>query len=416
MNRRYVAAFAVCVPLAIGCAFLAWRIFTLGAADHWAIAAPARALSWRSNAPDALDQAAEDQFAAGHLLPAQRLAKLAIAAYPLDGTGYRVLARIADRTGDGRRALQLFRIAAIRSSRDASVHATLADDALKAGDIDAALRQFDLLMQLAPSTQPDVLPRLVALAESPAVDPALIRMLAKQPPWRGQFLWTLAGQGRDPATVARIFRALQAAGSTALSVQERQYWIGRQIGDHDWSSAHAQWASTVPVAQRSALGNLFDGNFEFAADGNGFGWRITPVAGAEVRTAALPAGGTGNALTIEFTGMRTPATGIAQLLALTPGHYLLHGRAQAIDLDSERGLQWALLCAEGQQQTLMTTPALTGNQPWRAFATPFEVPEQQCGGQWLRLEVAPPYRIGGRAAYANLGVDRIPAAAAPNPP
>ena len=408
MNRRHVAAIAVCFPLAVGFVFLAWRIFTLGLADYWAIAVPARALVWRSQQPDALNQAAEEQLAAKNYVPAQRLARSAIAAYPLDGTGYRVLAEIADRAGDRKRALQLWRITSTRSPRDLTTHGKLAEYALKAGNVDEALHQFDLIMRLKPAIEHDLLPRIVKLAEFPEADPALVRILAKRTPWRSQFLSTLAGHAHDSAAVSRIFGALQ--DSTSLSAEERQYWIDRQINDHDWTSAYVDWVSTLPVAERSALGNLFDGHFKFPASGTGFGWRISPVAGVDVRTVALSSE---NALMVEFAGMRTPSAGIEQLIVLSPGHYVLRGRAQANGLDTERGLQWILTCAEGQQ-IIMTSPLLVGSQPWREFATPFEVPGDRCGGQWLRLQVGAPYMIGGRAGYANLSVDRETEAAGPS--
>ena len=407
MIARYRVAIAFCAPLAIAFAFLGWRILALGLADHWALTAPSRALAWRPQHPDALNQAAEEQFAAKHYVPAQRLARLGVAAYPLDGTGYRVLAEIADRAGDTQRAWQLFRIASIRSPRDLTTHAKLAEYALKAGDVYEGLHQYDLIMRLEPATQRNLLPRIAKLAEFPEVDPVLVRILTQRPPWRSEFLSTLAEQARDSAAVARIFSALQSQDSTSLRAQERQSWIDRKIRDHDWMSAYVDWVSTLPVSQRSALGNLFDGSFNFPPTGTGFGWRISPVAGVDVRTVALSSS---NALMLEFAGMRTPSAGIEQLLVLSPGRYVLRGRAQANELATERGLQWVMMCAEGQQ-TIGVSPLLVGSQPWHAFAVPFEVPADRCGGQRLQLQVGAPYMIGGRAGYAELSVDRIPESA-----
>ena len=40
-------------------AFVAWRVLTLGLADHWAESDPARALRWRGDHPEALIRLAE---------------------------------------------------------------------------------------------------------------------------------------------------------------------------------------------------------------------------------------------------------------------------------------------------------------------------------------------------------------------
>lgn len=411
MNRRLVVTNVFYSLLVFVSALFAWRIFTLGLADYWAVSVPVRALYWRSNHPGALSQAAQDQMAAKNYSPAQGLARLGIAAHPLGGTNYRVLAGIADVSGDSALASRLLRIASIRSPRDSPVHGRLAIDALKHGDIDEALHQFDLIMRLAPTVQADLLPRMAALAALPAADPAFVRILAKRPSWRQDFLQILASQARAPDAVARIFSRLQVADPQSLSDEERTYWISRQIRDHDWSSAYVAWVASLPGSYRRALGNVFDGNFVFPPTDSGFGWQMPAVAGAMIETVAAPAGASGNALVIEFDGFHMLFHDVSQLLVLSPGSYVLRGKAKADALDTGRGLQWVLSCAEGPQTVLASSPLLIGTQAWTDFAIPFIVPGNQCGGQTLRLQMGAPDRVSGRASYAALGVDKVPAAA-----
>jgi hypothetical protein len=161
------------------------------------------------------------------------------------------------------------------------------------------------------------------------------------------------------------------------------------------------------------LGNLFDGRFAFPASDSGFGWRMLPVPGVQSTTTALA--GSGHALTLAFEGMRVATTGVMQRMALDPGTYVLRGKARADALATGRGLQWMLACAEGHQQVLASSPVLIGSQGWHEFQVAFDVPSDDCGGQWLRLQPAVPDQIDGRAAYAELAVERLPSSV-PAPP
>src|SRR6478735_3998604 len=99
--------------LAIALLLVAWRVFTLGLANSFAKSnRPAAALAWRPEHAEALLKRAESRQRGGQGQQAQALAHAAIAAAPLDGRGYRVLALEADKTGDQAQAKALHVIAA----------------------------------------------------------------------------------------------------------------------------------------------------------------------------------------------------------------------------------------------------------------------------------------------------------------
>src|SRR5678815_3574378 len=75
--------------------FAAWRIVSLAIADFYADSDPARALQWRPAHPDAVLMLAEKNVAGRKFDAAEALAKRALAANPLDGRAYRVLADAA---------------------------------------------------------------------------------------------------------------------------------------------------------------------------------------------------------------------------------------------------------------------------------------------------------------------------------
>ena len=408
MNNRIHAVRIVIGSFVLLAVAIVWRILTLGLADLWATSVPERALFWRPDHPDALRQAAEEQINVRGFAAASVLARRGIQAYALDGRNYRDLAFIADSRGDMPQALRLFRIAAKRSPRDLLTHQKLAEYALKSNDVDQALQQFDLIMRLDWTVRPGLLPHMVRLAEFPDTESAFVTALAQQPQWRWQFLQMLANQARDPGTVDRLYRRLDSVSGQPLSADEMSAWVNRQIRDGHWEQAYIAWVSSLPTSQRSALGNVFDGDFAFPPSNGGFGWQMTTAAGADVRTAAMAYTGSGKILAIEFDGANMTFRNVSQLMVLSPGQYILRGRAKADVLDTGRGLQWVLTCAEGQQQILASSPLLIGTQPWRDFAVAFEVPSSLCGGQWLRLQMGAPDRISGHAAYSALSVERAP--------
>lgn len=405
------------VPLSIGLAgaiAIAWRILSLGLADYWAPFSPERALAWRPSHGEALEQDAEQQLAAHRIAEARKLAIQSVEASPLDGRGYRIVAATADVHEDQRSARRLLEIAALRSPRDLPTHMKLAEYALKSGDIDQALHQLDLVLRIQPDTQNELLPRMAAIAEMPVTTPALVRMLSRNPPWRTAFLQRLTTQARHSESVSRIYRRLQADHAQTIPAEEMGFWIDRLIREHDWSTAYVAWASSLPEAEQSSLGNIFDANFIFPPSGNGFGWRITPAAGADVHTIKSAVDGAGAALAIEFNAANLAFRDVSQLMVLSPGRYVLRGRAQSNGLDTARGLQWVLTCAEGSPQVLASSPLLVGTQPWSDFSVAFEVPPSLCGGQWLRLQMGAPDRISGHAAYTKLSVERVPDVQLPN--
>ena len=392
--------------MALLAAAILWRIVTLGLADFWAVSAPDRALSWRPDHPDALRQAAESRLNAHDYAAANALAKSAIQAYALDGRNYRVLGLIADLHGDALHAALLFQIAAKRSPRDLLTHQKLVEYALKSENIDQALLQFDRILRLDGGN--DLLPRMVRLAEFPVTESAFVRTLAQQPHWRTRFLQMLASQAHDPDAVDRIYGSLDSTSDAALSAEERAAWIDRQIRDRNWQQAYTTWASSLPASQRVALGNVFDGDFAFLPGNDSFGWQMPAAAGTDVRTVATAHPGSGKILAIEFDGVNLMFRNVSQQMVLSPGRYVLRGKSQSDALDTGRGLQWVVTCAEGQQQILVSSPLLVGTQPWRDFAVAFEVPQSLCGGQWLRLQMGAPDRISGHAAYAAMSVERAP--------
>jgi hypothetical protein len=142
-----------------------------------------------------------------------------------------------------------------------------------------------------------------------------------------------------------------------------------------------------------------------------FDWELSQVRGAVTEVAASPAGGSGKAQRIVFSGTRVAYRHAAKLVVLQPGTYELGGTVSADDLKTARGMRWRIACAEGEGAQIAETDAHAGTFPWRGFAVTFTVPSTGCRAQRLRLEldqrVTPEQQASGTFWSDNLAVRRV---------
>jgi len=365
--------------------FAAWRILSLAMADFHAGSDPARALGWRPDHPAALLRLAEKQVASGNFDAAAALARRALAADPLDGRAYRVLADVARGQGDRDLQRTLIALAVRHAPRDIAARAWAAQNALERGDAAAAFSHYDRILRVAPQAQATIFPVLAGLAAMPGARDALVSVLAGQPPWRASLLGYFAGNTPSADDLPPVFEALRASGG--LSPEENAALVGRLVRDRRWDQAFVAWAGGLSAAQLAALGTPVDPGFEDATPPGGpFEWNFGRVAGVDAGIRSLP-DAKGHALRVEFQGRRSAFRDVRQLLLLPPGTgYQLQWRSRLDGLQAARGLRWTLTCADGPAGTILATEPSAGSSPWRQHAAAFDVPPD-CPAQWLVLEL-----------------------------
>lgn len=388
----------------------AWRVLSLGLADHGARSQPDAALRWQPNHSVALIEAAE-QLATQGGDPARSgaLARAALRANPLEGRAYRVLGQLAESNGDEQAAVRLYEIATMRSPRDLATHVWLEGHYLSTGRVMQALQHIDLFLRIVPKHYQQQQAVMWALASLPQAHLALADMLGTHPPWRQDFMARICGvAGNSAASIAPLMTRLRLAPG-GLEERELSPWIECLNRDRRWGEAYLTWVAALPADRQKELANLFNGGFEREPSGMGFDWRFTQVPGAFIER--LPTAGAGGkvALRVSFEDRRVSFQHVRQMLALPPGRYRLDGRARAEGLRSERGLVWSVTCADDGKPVASTDP-LAGVSPWRPFSVSFELPPGSCGGQWLQLSVpariAAEQRIGGRAWFDDMRIIR----------
>ena len=365
--------------------FAGWRILTMAIADFYAESDPARALQWRPAHPEALLMLAEKNVAGRRFDAAEALAKRALAANPLDGRAYRVLADVASARGDRERQQALIALAVQHAPRDIAARAWAAQIALERGDAAAAVAHYDRILRVAPGAQAEVFPVLAALTATPGAREATVSRLAEQPPWRTAFLRYLASTAPTADDLPPVFEGLRARGG--LSADENAALVGRFVRDRRWEQAFVAWAGALSAAQLSALATPVNRGFEEQAPPSGpFEWKIGRVPGVDAGIHPSP-DGQGHALRIEFQGRRSAFRDVRQLLLLSPGRgYRLQWRSRFDGLEASRGLRWTVTCADGTAGVILATEPSAGSSPWRTHAVAFDVPAD-CPAQWLTLEL-----------------------------
>lgn len=385
MQKRTLVFYAIALLIV----FIAWRVLSLGLADHYAISNPARALFWRSNHPEALLHMAEQQLEKKHWSEAKLLAKRAILANPLDGQALRVLAQAEEAQGHANIALALFKKASILAPRDKYTHSWLLDYALKNKQAEIAVQHLDALLRLQPSLLEKLQVQANALAVNPATQAYMVKALSKSPPWRSPFLKNFSKAQLPLDSMSNLFNGVSQHSS--LELAEYQPWLKRLIDEQRYMQAYVSWANMIPMPQRSSLGNVFDGSFEIPQEEQQgqFAWMTKPIKGARMYWVSGVGQKGENAFYVEFEGDRTKFANLQQMLALPAGKWRLSYQAKANRLDTSRGLVWRINCMN-DGIILAESEPMRGMFNWKEMQLDFEVPEQ-CTGQILTLMI--PARI-----------------------
>jgi len=298
------------------------------------------------------------------------LAREALAARPIDGRAYRVVALAEDNP-------RLLSVANMRWPRDPMTLAALTDRALAAGDIAGGLTHFDALLRIAPGLRAEMLPLLMPHLHDARVRDALVDRLAQDPPWRISLLAALREDTAPAADADALLAALAKRAPPDEDTVRTRIAVLDRAGHY--AEARRAWLATVVPAHADTT-FVFDGTFDQSDLQGGYGWRIDDVPGVVVEYASDARKDRGAALSLEFADRAVSSTGVRQMLALPPGRYRL--QSAALDqVASERPFEWRIACREGAPIARLP---LERTGAWATQSMDFEVPPD-CAGQSLVL-------------------------------
>ncbi len=403
---RWRHRFAPGVSVAFGVALAAY-VLALGVADLFSVSRPGLSLALDAGRTDARLALATQAFARQppDLEKTRAHARAALARDPLASPALTILGRAAEEAGDVATAEKLMKLAVATASRDVFAHAWMLAHEAGAENWVAAVARLDWILRVTPQARYDsVFPVVAPFFDSPNFVGPLGAVLAAGPPWRGSMLSYLTRLRGNTRALWALFTELQS-GPLPPSGREMAPYLNRLVSEGWFDQAYLAWLTHVPAERLANDGLLFNARFLYPIENMPFDWTIAQSPGVLVRVE----GGRGNReLNADFFGTRIASSIINHLLMLPPGEYRFSGRERAQNLETERGLRWRLFCVEGQEASLLETPFLSGDQPWRTFSFDFNVAET-CRVQKLQLElparVALESVIAGAASFAALGIE-----------
>ena len=391
--------------------FLAWRIFSHGAADLLAANEPQTALFWEDVNPAALTILAQEQLAKNdeaHSRAAANYAARLVSRDPLAPGALSLYGMATARLGEVERAERIFHVAAAHLPIDLVAHSWLYDRALAKGELLAALAELDILLRGRPFMTPQIGPSVEALIGANTQGEAGFgRLLSTSPPWRSSFLAYLSSNLKDVDALVRLFGQLQTSVAPA-TVDEMRPYLDRLVREGRFDQAYLGWLNHLPADRLSHLGLLYNDRFQYPVSNLPFDWSILPVSGASVEVASEEKE---PFLNVEFYGARVSFAHVRHLLMLPPGKYVFSGSASTENLDNERGLRWRIYCVADPAGSLATTELLKKTTPSHLFRVPFSVPPTGCAAQELVLEIpartALETEVSGSARFSTLSVGNL---------
>jgi tetratricopeptide (TPR) repeat protein len=395
---------------AVAGGWLAWRVVTLGMADHQAeeLKNPAAALNRDAHHPGAnlalglREHAQNPDAARAHL-------QAAIAANPAEGRTYAALGRLLETRGEMDRARTAMETAARLSPQRSDVQQEVAAYWMRQGNLDRALQHWNTVLRHRPDLHAQILPELLQLAAAPVHHAAFMSLLKQPVPWWPAFFMAATRQAPTADTVRVLFN-LQQGGPNAASPDMLRAYLGRLQKEGAWLEAWFVWLNSLSKEQIGKLGHLYNGGFEVPLTNLGFDWIVQKHPAVSLDTASTYDTSGERALRVSFRGLRIKFEHLHQYLMLPPGDFTLQGRVRPDNLQAPQGMQWALYCV-GSDTPLAVSDRVRGSEPWTRFRTAFSIPPVGCPVQMLRLELAGTIRLDfdaiGTVWYDNLAIEQV---------
>ena len=363
--------------------FLCWRIIAVNSANYFANNDDIAAAQWTDNHADAiLMQAAE--LAKTDMQAARSLVQKAIWYEPVNGRIYLTLAQLLEQEGKPLLAKKAAEVANILAPREADVQLGLGSFWLQRGLPLPALKHWSAALEASPGLSSKLFPTMLRVAEVPELRNEFVQVIKQASKWWESFFTYALKNAVHEDTIKAIY---EARGDKVEHAARRDY-LDHLLAKGLYTDAYFVWLNGLKGGELSALGNVYDGGFEYPVADEGFGWRLLASNAIKVTTEPTYGHKGAKALHVEFND-NVGSTLIAyQTLMLDSGSYEFRGKARADSLSVGKGLLWSIKCIDlSATSPLSKSSYVTGTDIWQGFSVAFEVPDQKCPVQQLRLEV-----------------------------
>lgn len=278
---------------------------------------------------------------------------------------------------------RLFGYSVALSRRELQPQLWAIEEAVAQGDIDLALRNYDLALSTSSRARQILFPILASAVTEPAIRSRVVDMLAQNPGWGKEFISAAARSGSDPAAVAELFREGAGRG-LPIEDAERTLVVTRLVAADLMDEAWAYYETFRPGVERSRSRGPNFGGVEAAAP---FDWNVGTATGL---SAAILQDGDGGLLDFAIPAS-TRARVVSQTQMLPPGNYRLEGRSRGIDQPERSRPYWTVSCNGGAE---LARVEVNSGQAATVFSGQFSVPAD-CPTQSLALVSRASDRVSG---------------------
>lgn len=378
MKIKKIKWFLFCVVVLLLC----WRIVTVNTSRYFVMNDDIAASQWTHNNSDAiLLKAAE--LAKTDMRAARILVQKAIWYEPVNGRIYMTLAQLWEQEGKFLLAGKSAEIANLLAPREADVQLPLGYFWLHRGLPLPAIKHWSAALEATPSLSKTLFPIMLGIADAPELRNEIAQAIkAASKWWESFFIYTLKN-----ATHEDTIKAIYEARGDKIEHAARSAYLDHLIAKGMSTDAYFVWLNGLQSGELSALGNIYDGGFEYSVTDEGFGWRNLKSNAFKVTTEPTYGSKGTKALHVEFQDNVASSLLAYQYLLLDTGRYTFRGKSRADSLSAGKGVFWTMKCLNLNGSTeLAKTGYFTGTDIWQGFSIEFDIPAENCPLQQLRLE------------------------------
>lgn len=362
--------------------FLCWRIVVVNVTQYLIQGSSPSAETWGAERPEVLLASAARIAQTDPSLALQHASRAAL-ENPTDGRALVAMALIFEQQGNLDLAGNAMRMANVLTPRSVENQLQIAQFWARHGNIEQALPHWSVALEMAPSLNRTLFPKLLRYAEFGGHRQAFTRFYNKPPIWWNSFFNYALSNSASEETLKAIYHFRASSPYGANQIEQKAY-LDFLFRHGKWTDAYFVWLNGLSAEQLSVLGNIYDGSFELPASDLGYGWRYTQddayLVGNEQTYGTLEK----MALRVVFLGPKPRKKEFAkQYLMLEAGTYTFHGRVRMDSVAAGDGLRWIITCGNGA--ALASSQTFTGSMPWQPFDIRLEIPPQGCEAQRLQL-------------------------------
>ncbi|WP_460101522.1 hypothetical protein [Qipengyuania sp. 483] len=294
-----------------------------------------------------------------------RLARLALRQDATATNALNVMGLQAQMRNATEKTREIFRYSLQLSRRELQPQLWTIEEAVSRGDIEGALRGYDIALRTSSRAKRILFPVLSTALAEPRVRAELLPIIATKPGWSGDFLEHLVNNSPDPLAAQAFIQETEKRG-LVIADDDRALLVNSLAGKEGYEEAWRYYNAFRLDAKRN---HSRDPRFDMALGVRTlFDWRTSEDPKL---SAVILSGETGGLLDFAVP----PTIGgelMNQTQLLAPGRYKLEGRSSGIDQPERSQPYWALLCRNGRELGRISIP--NSDQRNGKFAGEFEVP------------------------------------------